>query len=106
MIKSNSEPLVSVIIATYNSEKYLEECILSILNQKYNEIELIIIDGKSKDKTLDIIKKYKEKRRRGIKISGRTIRRDTYQLYKNRLSLGLTLNDLDDLRKLLETFKQ
>ncbi|MBK8396342.1 MAG: glycosyltransferase [Leptospiraceae bacterium] len=61
MIKSNSEPLVSVIIATYNSEKYLEECILSILNQKYNEIELIIIDGKSKDKTLDIIKKYKEK---------------------------------------------
>ncbi|NLZ74847.1 hypothetical protein GX917_03050 [Candidatus Falkowbacteria bacterium] len=60
----------------------------------------------NQDLIFDIIKKYKEKRRRGIKISGRTIRRDTYQLYKNRLSLGLTLNDLDDLRKLLETFKQ
>ncbi len=50
---------VSIITATYNSEKYLEECIQSVINQTYKEIEHIIIDGKSSDGTLNIIEKYK-----------------------------------------------
>lgn len=49
---------VTIITATYNSEKYLEGCIQSILNQSYKNIEHIIIDGKSTDGTLSIIKKY------------------------------------------------
>jgi glycosyltransferase len=49
---------VTLITATYNSEKYLEECIKSVINQRYPDIEHIIIDGKSKDGTLAIIKKY------------------------------------------------
>jgi glycosyltransferase len=49
---------VTLITATYNSEKYLEECIKSVINQRYPHIEHIIIDGKSKDGTLAIIKKY------------------------------------------------
>ena len=53
-----SEPLVSVITPVYNREKYLEECITSILNQTYQNFEFIIVDDKSTDNTLDIIKSY------------------------------------------------
>ncbi len=49
---------VTIITATYNSEKYLEDCILSIANQTHQDIEHIIIDGKSTDGTVSIIKKY------------------------------------------------
>lgn len=52
---------VSIITATYNSEKYLEDCILSVINQQYKNIELIVIDGKSKDRTVDIIRKYENR---------------------------------------------
>ncbi len=60
----------------------------------------------NQDLIFDIIKKYKEKRRRGIKPSDYNIRRDTHRLYEKRLELGLSVNDLDDLRELLGTFKQ
>jgi glycosyltransferase involved in cell wall biosynthesis len=49
---------VSIITATYNSEKYLEDCIGSVMKQTHPDIEHIIIDGKSTDGTLDILKKY------------------------------------------------
>ncbi len=49
---------VSVITVTYNSEKYLEDCILSVMQQSHNDIEHIIVDGGSSDGTLDIIRKY------------------------------------------------
>lgn len=51
----------SVIIPVYNSYTYLEECILSILQQTHQDFELIIIDGGSTDGTLDIINKYQNK---------------------------------------------
>jgi len=56
-----SKPLITIITATYNSEKYLEECILSLLKQKYDNYEHIVVDGGSTDRTLDIIKKYEHK---------------------------------------------
>ena len=49
---------VSIITVTYNSEKYLEQCIESVIMQGYKNIEHIIIDGKSTDDTIPIIKKY------------------------------------------------
>ena len=52
---------LSVITVSYNSERTIEKTILSVLSQKTNEIEYIIVDGKSEDKTLDIINKYKDK---------------------------------------------
>lgn len=49
---------ITIIIATYNSSKTLEQAIFSVIEQTYPQIELIIIDGKSTDDTLAIVKKY------------------------------------------------
>ena len=51
----------SIITVTKNSEKYLEQNILSVQNQKFKNFEHIIIDGNSKDKTKSILRKYKTK---------------------------------------------
>lgn len=52
---------VSIITITYNAEKFLEKTIQSILNQNNPNFEYLIIDGASKDRTADIIKKYEQK---------------------------------------------
>ncbi|WP_421717201.1 glycosyltransferase family 2 protein [Arcobacter arenosus] len=51
---------ISIITPVYNSEKYLEQTIASIVNQNYPNFEYIIIDGGSSDNSLDIIKKYEK----------------------------------------------
>ena len=56
-----NKPLITIITAVLNNEKYLEESILSLHKQKYNNYEHIIVDGGSKDQTLNIIKKYEDK---------------------------------------------
>ena len=57
----NKEPKISVIMPVYNAEKTIERAILSIINQTYNNIELILINDGSTDGTESIIKKYIEK---------------------------------------------
>lgn len=52
------KPLVSVNIATYNSEKTLRKCLESVKNQTYKDIEIIIMDSYSKDKTRDIAESF------------------------------------------------
>ncbi len=54
----NGKLLISIITVVFNGEKYLEETIRSVINQTYENVEYIIIDGGSTDGTLDIIKKY------------------------------------------------
>lgn len=54
-----TQPKISILIPCYNVDKYLDQCIESVLNQTLKEIEIICINDGSTDKTLEIIKKYK-----------------------------------------------
>tara|TARA_B100000575_G_C23142516_1_gene665412 strand:+ start:2673 stop:3608 length:936 start_codon:yes stop_codon:yes gene_type:complete len=55
------DELVSVIIPSYNKQDFIEQSIDSVINQTYKNIEIIVVDDCSSDKTLDILKKYKNK---------------------------------------------
>ncbi len=52
----------SIVITAYNSEKYIKQCIFSVLNQNFGDYELIIVDDCSYDNTLEIIKKIEDNR--------------------------------------------
>ncbi|MBR1413910.1 MAG: glycosyltransferase family 2 protein [Bacilli bacterium] len=54
--------MVSVIINVYNGEKYIKKCLDSVVNQTYKDLEIIIVNDGSTDKTLSICKGYKDKR--------------------------------------------
>lgn len=51
---------VSIITVCYNSEKTIEETILSVKSQSYYPIEYIVVDGASKDNTLSIVERYRD----------------------------------------------
>ena len=53
---------VSVIIPMHNSSKYILECVNSVINQTYKNLEIILVDDKSKDDTLDKVSSIKDKR--------------------------------------------
>lgn len=63
------------------------------------------LNESNKKLILDLIKDYKSDIRSGIHITSEKIRHDTHELYEKRLNLGLTENDLEDIRKILEAFK-
>lgn len=65
------KPLVSIIMSTYNWEKYISESIESVLKQSYNNFEFIIINDSSNDNTEKIILKYKIKDSRIIYIKNK-----------------------------------
>lgn len=52
---------ISIIIPVYNSEKYLEKCLKSVINQTYKNLEIIIVNDGSTDKSIEICKKIKER---------------------------------------------
>lgn len=54
-MEKNNQPLVSVVIPCYNHENFVQQCIQSVINQKYENIELIIIDDGSKDSSVEKI---------------------------------------------------
>ena len=54
-------PIISVITVCYNVASTIEKTMLSVLNQTYENVEYIIIDGNSTDGTVDIIKKYADR---------------------------------------------
>ena len=52
------KPIVSIIVPIYNVEKYIEECILSIINQTFKKIEIILVNDGANDKSMERIEKY------------------------------------------------
>lgn len=54
-------PLISVIIASYNYERFISETIDSVLNQSFKDLELVIVDDGSKDNSREIIKSYQKR---------------------------------------------
>lgn len=63
------KPLVTLIIPAYNTEKYISKCLESVLEQSYQEIEIIVLDDGSQDETNEICQKYEEVDNRIILIS-------------------------------------
>ena len=102
-------PLVSVIVNCHNGQKYLLECVKSILNQTYKNFEIIFWDNYSTDQSYKIIKKIKDKRIRKFKVNKFS------NLYKSRnLAISkskgkyITFCDTDDLwakNKLIDQIK-
>jgi GT2 family glycosyltransferase len=56
----NHIPKVSIIIANYNGEQYLEVCLHSVLNSTFNDFEILLIDDGSTDESIQIIKKFQK----------------------------------------------
>lgn len=86
---ANKKPLVSVIITTKNEEKNIETCINSVLRQTYTNIELLLVDNYSTDKTIEIAQKY------GVKIYSKGNERSTQRNLGANMAAGDYLVYLD-----------
>ncbi|HTB32100.1 MAG TPA: glycosyltransferase family A protein, partial [Bacteroidia bacterium] len=62
MTEEAKKPLVTVLMAVYNSEKYLKEAVSSILSQTFTDFEFLIINDGSTDKSAEIVKSFDDKR--------------------------------------------
>ena len=51
---------ISVVVPVYNVEKYLEKCLQSLIEQCYSDMEIVVVDDKSTDRSLCIAKKYEK----------------------------------------------
>jgi len=78
----------------YEFERKLNDLVRN--NYRYSNL-----NGKNKKIVLDLVKKYKSYLRKGIGISSTNLRNESYRLYQNRLKLGLTQEDLDDIKEIL-----
>ncbi len=70
-IKNHNKPKVSVIVPARNEEKLISKCLDSLLNQDYENYEIIVIDDSSEDSTGKIIKKYAKENSKIIHVSAR-----------------------------------
>jgi len=97
---NNKKPLVSVIMAAYNTEKYIAEAIESVLSQTYSNWELVIADDASTDTTADIVDRYARqdgriKMIRLDKNSGQAIARN--KAIEKSMGKYLAILDADDV---------
>ena len=105
-------PRFSIITVTFNAGKVLEDTIMSVIAQTYKGIEYIIVDGGSKDNTLDIVHKYKEHIAQAISepdkglydAMNKGIRMATGD-YLCFLNAGDKLHDFNTLLQITETLK-
>ena len=64
MTKVSKNPLISIIVPVYNAEKYLDECVESIVNQTYKNIEIILVDDGSQDNSSALCNQWSKKDKR------------------------------------------
>ena len=76
------KPLISVIIPVYNVEEYLRQCLDSVINQTYENLQIIAVNDCSTDSSLQILEEYAQKDKRMVVISN-----------KENLGVGLTRNE-------------
>lgn len=77
--------LITIIITIHNAEKYLDECLVSVLNQTYKNIEILCIDGGSTDSTSEILKSYQKLDSRIFIIN------DPNTSYGHKVNIGIEL---------------
>lgn len=58
MTESGQNPLLSIIVPSFRQGRYLRDCIESVLTQDYRPVEIIVVDGGSKDETVDVLRSY------------------------------------------------
>jgi glycosyltransferase involved in cell wall biosynthesis len=102
LFMNNNLPLVSVIVATYNGDKYLLEQLDSIANQTYKNIEIIICDDDSFDNTKKIIKDFAESHKRVfyyLNISNQGVNKNFEQGFLKATGEFVAISDQDDIWK-------
>lgn len=109
---SHPHPKFSIITVTYNAEKVLEDTIQSVIFQTYRNVEYIIVDGASKDQTLDIVNKYHNRINKVISEPDKGLydaMNKGIQLatgdYLCFLNAGDKFHDSDTLQKIVHTLK-
>ncbi|MFB6225172.1 MAG: glycosyltransferase [Candidatus Paceibacteria bacterium] len=99
-MNTSKSPLVSVIIPVYNGEEYIEDAIRSVNSQTYGNIEIIIVDDASEDKSLEKIHKLKDKIGRKTKIFSHDVNKGISKArnkgIKNSRGEYISLLDQDD----------
>lgn len=94
-------PLVSVAIASYNGEKFIREQLDSIYNQTYKNIEVVVTDDCSRDKTVEILREYHEKHGLRYYVNDKNL--GLIKNFEKAMSLGkgkyIALADQDDVWK-------
>lgn len=78
-VHKNKKPLVSILIPNYNYESTIAETIESALNQTYPNIEIIVLDNKSTDRSYEVAKRY---RSRGVRV------------YQNKVNIGVNSHNI------------
>ena len=98
MMAIQNEDLITIVVPTYNSEKYISRCIESIINQTYSKLEIIIVDDNSIDDTTNIVKKYQKKDSRITLLVNNKKGPLSARIYGTKESKGkyLTFIDSDD----------
>ena len=108
------EGKVSILVAVYNTEKYLRECLDSLLNQTYANLQIICIDDASTDGSLAILKEYAARDSRILVLKnevnlGQSKARNYGLQYADGDYCGMVDSDdwlaLDAIEKIVDTFK-
>jgi glycosyltransferase involved in cell wall biosynthesis len=82
---------IIIIVPCYNVEKYIRECIESLLNQTKEDFIIICVDDKSTDKTLDVLKEIKKEF-----TTGQKIKEDSFLILENKVNkkVSRTINEV------------